>query len=89
MRPELDYQLIKVFDVEIAEEDVAGRVTVVDASLGLLLDLFDDLDHHEGHVHVSLFLVAVLCVDELADCHLTAVVGWEALVFAGLAHSRG
>lgn len=61
----------------------------MDASLGLLFDLFDDLDHHEGHVHVALFFVAVLCVDELADCHLAAVVGRESLVFAGLAHSRG
>lgn len=89
MGPKLDDQLIEVFDVEIAEEDVAGRVAVKDALFCLLLDLLNYFYHDEGDVHVSLLLVAVLCVDELAHRHLAAVVGGEALVLARLAHPRG
>ena len=89
VRPELDDQLIEVLDVEVAEEDVAGRVAVVDAPLGLLLDLLNHLYHHQRHVHVPLLLVAVLGVDELPHSHLAAVVGGKPLVLARLAHSRG
>lgn len=78
-----------MFGIEIAEEDVGGRVAVADALIYLLFDLLDYLYHHQSHVHVSLLFVAVLGVNELAQSHLRTVVRRQALVFARLAHSRG
>jgi hypothetical protein len=70
-----------MFGIEVAEVNVARRVAVVNALLSLLFDLFDNFDHNQCHIHVSLLLVTVLGFDELTKGHLGAVVGRKALVF--------
>ena len=80
---------VEVLDAEVAEDDVAGGVAVVDPLVDLRLDLLDHFYHHKCHVHVTFLLVAVLGVDELSESHFMLVVGRQWGLVAGVADMGG
>jgi len=68
--------------VKPTDKHVVRTIAIEDTSVDIFFDLFDDLDHDQCDVHVTLFVVLVSSLDEFSHSHLDFIVWRKGLILA-------